>query len=167
MCLGCGSLQVSVPHPLFHGGLCTPCKNNFLEVFFLYDEDGSQSFCAVCCAGERLVICEDPSCARCYCLQCLDALLSPGSALRVLALDWWICFLCLPEERHGVLQRREGWRGHIKRLYDREAGHFGLQRPVSPWKRLPILVLSLYTDITPELEQLGFLGRSAAGAQSS
>ena len=89
MCICCGSFQVHTQHPLFEGGMCTPCKvsreawggsvealeqrrqpgfaltkDKFLECLFLYDEDGYQSYCSICCAGETLLICENPDCTR-------------------------------------------------------------------------------------------------------
>ena len=39
-------------------------KDKFLECLFLYDEDGYQSYCSICCAGETLLICENPDCTR-------------------------------------------------------------------------------------------------------
>lgn len=39
-------------------------KDKFLECLFLYDDDGYQSYCSICCAGETLLICENPDCTR-------------------------------------------------------------------------------------------------------
>lgn len=33
----------------------------------------------------------------------------------------WVCFLCLPFSRSGLLQRRRKWRGQLKAFYDRES----------------------------------------------
>lgn len=33
----------------------------------------------------------------------------------------WVCFLCLPFPRSGLLQRRKKWRGWLKAFCDREA----------------------------------------------
>ena len=41
-----------------------PPKDKFLECLFLYDDDGYQSYCSICCAGETLLICENPDCTR-------------------------------------------------------------------------------------------------------
>lgn len=44
---------------------CLPLtKDKFLDCFFLYDDDGYQSYCSICCAGETLLICENPDCTR-------------------------------------------------------------------------------------------------------
>lgn len=32
----------------------------------------------------------------------------------------WVCFLCLPFPRSGLLQRRRKWRGWLKAFCDRE-----------------------------------------------
>ena len=39
-------------------------KNKFLDCLFLYDDDGYQSYCSICCAGDTLLICENPDCTR-------------------------------------------------------------------------------------------------------
>lgn len=39
-------------------------KDKFLDRFFLYDNDGYQSYCSICCAGNTLLICENPDCTR-------------------------------------------------------------------------------------------------------
>uniref|UniRef100_A0A8C9JHI9 DNA methyltransferase 3 like n=1 Tax=Panthera tigris altaica TaxID=74533 RepID=A0A8C9JHI9_PANTA len=64
ICICCGSFQVHTQHPLFEGGMCAPCKDKFLGRLFLYDDDGYQSYCSVCCSGDTLLICENPDCTR-------------------------------------------------------------------------------------------------------
>ena len=39
-------------------------KDKFLGRLFLYDDDGYQSYCSVCCSGDTLLICENPDCTR-------------------------------------------------------------------------------------------------------
>lgn len=39
-------------------------KDTFLDCLFLYDEDGYQSYCSICCSGETLLVCESPDCTR-------------------------------------------------------------------------------------------------------
>ncbi|ELV10340.1 DNA (cytosine-5)-methyltransferase 3-like protein [Tupaia chinensis] len=121
ICLCCGSLQVHTQHPLFEGGMCAPCKDKFLDTLFLYDEDGYQSYCSICCSGDTLLICENPDCTRCYCFECVDTLVSPGTSEKVHAMSNWVCFLCLPFPSSGLLRRRRKWRGQLKAFYDREA----------------------------------------------
>ncbi|KAF5917615.1 hypothetical protein HPG69_006008 [Diceros bicornis minor] len=177
MCICCGSFQVYTQHPLFEGGMCAPCKDRFLDCLFLYDDDGNQSYCSICCSGETLLICENPDCTRCYCFECVDTLVSPGTSEKVQAMSNWVCFLCLPFPRSGLLQRRRKWRGWLKAFYDREAvrsraasGTDGcaaaltllaspleMYKTVPVWKREPVRVLSLFGDIKKELTSLGFL----------
>ncbi|XP_030060798.1 DNA (cytosine-5)-methyltransferase 3-like isoform X2 [Microcaecilia unicolor] len=159
ICISCGSLEVDTLHPIFHGALCPPCKENFLHVFFLYDEDGYQSYCTICGGGRTLFICDVSSCSRCYCTECLDFLVRPGTACRVKAMNMWFCFLCLPMDRHGLLQRRVKWRACVKRLYD-ECGFVNIFKPLSASKRNPIRVLSLFSDISIEMKKLGFIGNT-------
>ncbi|KAM9034410.1 DNA (cytosine-5)-methyltransferase 3-like [Sarcophilus harrisii] len=160
VCICCGDLQIHTQHPLFYGGMCIPCKDNFLESFFLYEEDGYQSFCTICCSGKTLLTCENSNCNRCYCFECVDALVNPGSSAKFQAMSNWICFLCLPlTSENGLLRKRRKWRENLKDFYNQES-----QRPlemyetVPAWKRKPIQVLSLFGDIEEELVKCGFLG---------
>ncbi|XP_019601251.2 DNA (cytosine-5)-methyltransferase 3-like [Rhinolophus sinicus] len=158
LCICCGSFQVHTQHPLFEGGMCAPCKDKFLDGFFLYDEDGYQSYCSICCAGETLLVCENPDCTRCYCFDCVDALAGPGTAGTVQAMSHWVCFLCLPFSCCGLLRQRPKWRGRLKALYDQESeSPLEMYKIVPVWKREPVRVLSLFGDIRKELTSLGFL----------
>ncbi|XP_006898489.1 PREDICTED: DNA (cytosine-5)-methyltransferase 3-like [Elephantulus edwardii] len=165
ICICCGSFQVWTEHPLFEGGMCAPCKDKFLQGLFLYDDDGYQSYCSICCSGETLLICENPDCTRCYCFECVDSLVSPGTSGRVQAMTNWVCFLCLPLPSNGLLQRRKKWRTRLKAFHDREVeSPFEIYKTVPAWKREPVRVLSLFGDIQEELVSLGFLeGGSAHG----
>ncbi|XP_072596844.1 DNA (cytosine-5)-methyltransferase 3-like [Vulpes vulpes] len=192
MCICCGSLQVHTQHPLFEGGMCAPCKvsgevrgalqgawgragaslapplseDKFLDCLFLYDDDGYQSYCSICCSGDTLLICENPDCTRCYCFKCVDTLVAPGTSGRVQATSNWVCFLCRPFRRSGLLQRRRKWRGWLKAFFDRESETpLETYETVPVWKREPVRVLSLFGDIRTELVSLGFLegGSNPAG----
>nr|XP_035953126.1 DNA (cytosine-5)-methyltransferase 3-like [Halichoerus grypus] len=148
MCICCGSFQVHTQHPLFEGGMCAPCKDKFLDCLFLYDDDGYQSYCSICCAGETLLICENPDCTRCYCFECVDTLVGPGTSGKVQAMSNWVCFLCLPFPRSGLLHRRRKWRGWLKAFCDRESENpLETFKTVPVWKREPVRVLSLFGDI--------------------
>uniref|UniRef100_A0A8C8SAI7 PHD-type domain-containing protein n=1 Tax=Pelusios castaneus TaxID=367368 RepID=A0A8C8SAI7_9SAUR len=149
ICICCGSFQIHTQHPLFHGGICAPCTENFLETFFLYDDDGFQSYCTICCSGHTLLMCDDSTCNRCYCLECLDVLVSPGTAEKVKAMNTWLCFMCLPLSSHGLLKRKKRWRAKLKCFYDQESNHLEIYQPLSAWERKPISVLSLFDNITP------------------
>ncbi|XP_048202403.1 DNA (cytosine-5)-methyltransferase 3-like [Perognathus longimembris pacificus] len=166
ICLCCGSFQVHTQHPLFEGGMCAPCKDKFLETLFQYDNDGYQGFCSICGSGDTLLICESPDCTRCYCFECVDVLVSPGTAERVQAMSLWVCFLCLPFSSSGLLHRRRKWRAQLKAFQDREAvNSLEVYETVPAWRRAPLRVLSLFGNIKKELASLGFweLG-SASGA---
>ncbi|XP_077923873.1 DNA (cytosine-5)-methyltransferase 3-like isoform X2 [Halichoerus grypus] len=148
MCICCGSFQVHTQHPLFEGGMCALCKDKFLDCLFLYDDDGYQSYCSICCAGETLLICENPDCTRCYCFECVDTLVGPGTSGKVQAMSNWVCFLCLPFPRSGLLHRRRKWRGWLKAFCDRESENpLETFKTVPVWKREPVRVLSLFGDI--------------------
>uniref|UniRef100_A0A8C2VAL2 DNA methyltransferase 3 like n=1 Tax=Chinchilla lanigera TaxID=34839 RepID=A0A8C2VAL2_CHILA len=159
ICLCCGGLRVHTQHPLFEGGMCAPCKDRFLEALFLYDDDGYQSYCSICASGGMLLICENPECTRCYCFECLDALLGPGTSDKVHSMHHWVCFLCLPFRGSGLLRRRRKWRDQLKAFHDLEGsrGPEQMYKTVPVWKRQPVRVLSLFGNIKQELTSLGFL----------
>ncbi|XP_027731263.1 DNA (cytosine-5)-methyltransferase 3-like [Vombatus ursinus] len=163
LCICCGSFQIHTQHPLFDGGMCIQCKDNFLESFFLYDEDGYQSLCTICCSGEILLTCENPNCNRCYCFECVDALVNPGSSAKFQAMNNWRCFLCLPLiSENGLLKKRRKWRENLKDFYDRESQRpLEMYKTMPEWKRKPIQVLSLFGDIEEELVKFGFLENSS------
>ncbi|KAK1344275.1 hypothetical protein QTO34_014840 [Cnephaeus nilssonii] len=121
LCICCGSFRVHRQHPLFEGGMCSPCKDKFRDYFFLYDDDGYQSYCSICCAGQTLLICENPDCTRCYCFECVDTLVGPKTSGKIQAMSNWVCFLCLPSPRNGLLQRRRKWRERLKAFYDQDS----------------------------------------------
>uniref|UniRef100_A0A2K5QY77 DNA methyltransferase 3 like n=1 Tax=Cebus imitator TaxID=2715852 RepID=A0A2K5QY77_CEBIM len=159
ICLCCGSFQVHTQHPLFEGGMCAPCKDKFLDALFLYDDDGYQSYCSICSSGGTLLICENPDCTRCYCFECVDILVGPGTSGKVHAMSNWVCFLCLPFSRSGLLQRRKKWRSHLKAFYDQESkSPVEMFETLPVWRRQPVRVLALFGDIKKELTSLGFLG---------
>lgn len=58
--------------------------------------------------------------SRCYCFECVDILVGPGTSERINAMACWVCFLCLPFSRSGLLQRRKKWRHQLKAFHDRE-----------------------------------------------
>uniref|UniRef100_A0A8C6QHC2 DNA methyltransferase 3-like n=1 Tax=Nannospalax galili TaxID=1026970 RepID=A0A8C6QHC2_NANGA len=165
LCLCCGSLQVYTQHPLFQGGMCAPCKDKFLETLFLYDDDGYQCSCSICCSGDTLFICESPDCTRCYCFECVDVLVGPGTSERIHAMNCWVCFLCLPFSQSGLLLRRRKWRHRLKAFYDLEAASpLEMYKTVPVWKREAVRVLTLFEDIQKELRSLGFL-ESGSGSE--
>lgn len=64
--------------------------------------------------------CGFPSDSRCYCFDCVDTLVGPGTSGKVQAMSNWVCFLCLPSPRNGLLQRRRKWRERLKAFYDQD-----------------------------------------------
>ncbi|XP_053161077.1 DNA (cytosine-5)-methyltransferase 3-like [Hemicordylus capensis] len=160
ICICCGKLEIHTQHPLFHGGICAPCTEQFLERFFLCDQDGYHGDCAICCRAESLIMCDDETCNRCICPSCLDTLIRPGAGKETEEKNIkWTCLLCVPWEKNGVLKRRTRWRAELKRFYDQESNHLWIYQPLGPWEQKPIHVLSLFDNITKELKNYGFLGK--------
>ncbi|XP_068997095.1 uncharacterized protein [Embiotoca jacksoni] len=162
-CLCCGSSELEVQHPLFEGGLCLKCKENFTETLYRYDEDGYQSYCTVCCAGLEVILCGNDSCCRCFCKDCLDILVGLGTFEKLKDVDPWSCFFCKPSQCEGNLKLRPDWSVKVQDFFaNNSAMEFEPHRvyPSIPAdQRRPLRVLSLFDGIATGylvLKDLGF-----------
>uniref|UniRef100_A0AAQ5XLD7 DNA (cytosine-5-)-methyltransferase n=1 Tax=Amphiprion ocellaris TaxID=80972 RepID=A0AAQ5XLD7_AMPOC len=162
-CLSCGSSEIAVQHPLFEGGLCLKCKENFSETLYRYDDDGYQSYCTVCCAGLEVILCGNASCCRCFCKDCLDILVGSGTFDKLKVVDPWSCYMCKPSQCDGNLKLRPDWSVRVQDFFaNNSAMEFEPHRvyPSIPAdQRRPIKVLSLFDGIATGylvLKDLGF-----------
>ncbi|XP_036388708.1 uncharacterized protein LOC118780367 [Megalops cyprinoides] len=162
-CLSCGTEEVEIFHPLFEGSLCLKCKENFTETLYRYDEDGYQSYCTVCCAGLEVILCGNDSCCRSYCVDCLNTLVGRGTFDELKEVDPWICYLCLPSQRYGVLTCRPDWSIRVQEFFANNSAMAFEPHRVYPSipasQRRPIRVLSLFDGIATGylvLKDLGF-----------
>ncbi|KAM5178348.1 DNA (cytosine-5)-methyltransferase 3B isoform 2-T2 [Callospermophilus lateralis] len=150
-CLSCGRKNPVSFHPLFEGGLCQTCRDRFLELFYMYDDDGYQSYCTVCCEGRELLLCSNTSCCRCFCVECLEVLVGKGTAEDAKLQEPWSCYMCLPQRCHGVLRRRKDWNVRLQTFFTSDMG-LEYEAPklypaIPAAKRRPIRVLSLFDGI--------------------
>ncbi|KAI1890264.1 hypothetical protein AGOR_G00151930 [Albula goreensis] len=162
-CLSCGSVSIEAFHPLFEGSLCLKCKENVTETLYRYDDDGYQSYCTVCCAGLEVILCGNNNCCRCYCKDCLNTLVGEGTFERLMEVDPWSCYLCLPSQRYGVLKPRPDWSMRVQEFFINESAMEFEPHRVYPSipanQRRPIRVLSLFDGIATGylvLRDLGF-----------
>ncbi|XP_056155542.1 DNA (cytosine-5-)-methyltransferase beta, duplicate b.3 [Lampris incognitus] len=162
-CLCCGTKDIEIFHPLFEGGLCLRCKDNFTETLYRYDDDGYQSYCTICCYGMEVILCGNDSCCRSYCLDCLNILVGPSTFECLKEIDPWICYLCQPHGQHGALIPRKDWSIRVQELFaNNSAMEFEPHRvyPSIPAnQRRPLRVLSLFDGIGTGylvLKDLGF-----------
>ncbi|XP_072800130.1 DNA (cytosine-5)-methyltransferase 3B isoform X2 [Vicugna pacos] len=150
-CLSCGRKNPVSFHPLFEGGLCQTCRDRFLELFYMYDDDGYQSYCTVCCEGRELLLCSNTSCCRCFCVECLEVLVGTGTAADAKLQEPWSCYMCLPQRCHGVLRRRKDWSVRLQAFFTSDPGlEYEVPKlyPAIPAnRRRPIRVLSLFDGI--------------------
>ncbi|XP_071882560.1 DNA (cytosine-5)-methyltransferase 3B isoform X2 [Anas platyrhynchos] len=150
-CLSCGRRNPATFHPLFEGGLCQTCRDRFLELFYMYDEDGYQSYCTVCCEGKELLLCSNASCCRCFCVECLEVLVGRGTSAKAKEQEPWNCYMCQPQRSYGVLQRRQDWNTRLQDFFTSDKGQEydapKIYPAVPPAKRKPIRVLSLFDGI--------------------
>ncbi|XP_061758528.1 uncharacterized protein LOC133554132 isoform X2 [Nerophis ophidion] len=162
-CLCCGEEKVDMVHPLFKGGLCLTCKDNFTETLYRYDEDGYQSYCTICCYGMEVILCGNDGCCRSYCGDCLNILVGAGTFDSLKDVDPWICYLCQDHQAHRALIPREDWSIQVQQYFaNNSAMEFEPHRvyPSIPAnQRRPIRVLSLFDGIATGylvLKDLGF-----------
>uniref|UniRef100_A0A671MUK1 DNA (cytosine-5-)-methyltransferase n=1 Tax=Sinocyclocheilus anshuiensis TaxID=1608454 RepID=A0A671MUK1_9TELE len=162
-CLSCGTGNIEMFHPLFKGSLCLKCKENFTETLYRYDDDGYQSYCTICCAGQEVILCGNASCCRCFCKDCLNVLVGPGTFDKLKDVDPWSCYICLPSKCYGVLKLRSDWRVRVQEYFaNNSAFEFEPHRvypSIPAHQRRPIRVLSLFDGIATGylvLKDLGF-----------
>uniref|UniRef100_A0A671Z304 DNA (cytosine-5-)-methyltransferase n=1 Tax=Sparus aurata TaxID=8175 RepID=A0A671Z304_SPAAU len=117
ICISCGSLNVSLEHPLFAGGMCQSCKNCFLECAYQYDDDGYQSYCTICCGGREVLMCGNNNCCRCFCVECVDLLVGQGAAHAAIKEDPWNCYMCSQKGGFGLLGRRSDWPSRLQLFF--------------------------------------------------
>uniref|UniRef100_A0A672I5L0 DNA (cytosine-5-)-methyltransferase n=1 Tax=Salarias fasciatus TaxID=181472 RepID=A0A672I5L0_SALFA len=162
ICISCGSLNVSLEHPLFAGGMCQSCKNCFLECAYQYDDDGYQSYCTICCGGREVLMCGNNNCCRCFCVECVDLLVGQGAAHAAIKEDPWNCYMCGQKNAFGLLERRSDWPSRLQHFFannhDQDFESPKLYPPVMVEKRKPIRVLSLFDGIATGLLVLKELG---------
>ncbi|MBZ3874684.1 DNA (cytosine-5)-methyltransferase 3B [Sciurus carolinensis] len=161
-CLSCGRKNPVFFHPLFEGGLCQTCRNCFLKLFYMYNDDGYQSYCTVCCEGHELLLCNNRRCCQCFCVECLEVLVGTGTAADIKLQEPWSCYLCLPQHCHGVLQCRKDWNVCLQVFFTSDEGLEYKAPKVYPAiptaKRRPIRVLSLFGGIATDYLVLKELG---------
>ncbi|XP_061701921.1 DNA (cytosine-5)-methyltransferase 3C-like [Syngnathoides biaculeatus] len=162
-CLCCGSPEIEAQHPLFEGGLCFRCKENFTETLYRYDEDGYQSYCTVCCGGSEVILCGNSGCCRCFCKECLEILVERGTFNKLKEVDPWSCFVCQPAQCQKNLKLRPDWSVRVQVFFaNNSAMDFDPHRvypSIAADKRRPLKVLSLFDGIATGylvLKDLGF-----------
>ncbi|XP_024148803.1 DNA (cytosine-5-)-methyltransferase 3 beta, duplicate a [Oryzias melastigma] len=150
-CLSCSSPDVDVQHPLFEGGLCLRCKENFSETLYRYDDDGYQSYCTVCCAGQEVVLCDNVNCCRCFCKDCLNLLIGDQTFEKLRDTEKWNCFMCKPSQCEGYLLLRPDWSVRVQDFFaNSTALEFEPHRvypSIPAAERRPLKVLSLFDGI--------------------
>ncbi|KAG1670258.1 DNA (cytosine-5)-methyltransferase 3A [Nymphon striatum] len=161
MCISCDSASAAVvyQHPLFEGGLCKNCKDEITDTMFAYGDDGTNAFCVICSNASILLICDNGECNRCYCMGCIEILVSVKAREKAEAANPWFCYLCDDtKEDFGLIKRKPDWQQNIVKMFQHETN---IQIPdMDAYKeKKPIRVLSLFDGIGTcklVLDQLGF-----------
>ncbi|XP_065883900.1 DNA (cytosine-5)-methyltransferase 3C-like isoform X3 [Dysidea avara] len=163
ICISCGSVAVVANHPLFEGGLCKKCKESFMECVYLFDDDGSQMYCTICCGGDEVFMCDAPNCSKVYCGMCIEHLCGKEELQRVQEAETWECYLCSRDYfKLGLLCKRDNWLDMLKQLFsnDYEVQYDPPEfiAPIPAEKRKPIRVLALFDGIATGMQVLRELG---------
>lgn len=58
-----------------------------------------------------------PTCARCFCVECVDLLVGPGAAQAAIKEDPWNCYMCGHKGVYGLLRRREDWPSRLQMFF--------------------------------------------------
>uniref|UniRef100_A0A671QYE6 DNA (cytosine-5-)-methyltransferase n=1 Tax=Sinocyclocheilus anshuiensis TaxID=1608454 RepID=A0A671QYE6_9TELE len=150
------SLLELTPDPFIEGDV-------YLEISYMYDDDGYQSYCTVCCGGREVLLCGNANCCRCFCVDCLDILVGAGAANSARDLDPWRCYMCQPLQQYGVLKKRHDWSLKLQEFFVNDNGQEFESPKIYPAvpaeQRRPIRVLSLFDGIATGylvLRDLGF-----------
>uniref|UniRef100_A0A8C4WSS6 DNA (cytosine-5-)-methyltransferase n=1 Tax=Eptatretus burgeri TaxID=7764 RepID=A0A8C4WSS6_EPTBU len=138
------------------------CSNTFMECAYQYDDDGYQAYCSVCYGGGEVLMCGNNNCCRCFCVECVEILVSPGAVKSAIAEEPWGCYMCRPKSSHGLLRRRDDWASKLQHLFSNtQSQQYPLPKifpPVPASERKPIRVLSLFDGIGTGLLVLKELG---------
>lgn len=59
---------------------------------------------------------------RCFCVDCLDILVDPGTSNSARYLDPWRCYMCQPLLKYGVLKRRHDWNLKLQEFFANDNG---------------------------------------------
>uniref|UniRef100_A0AAR2M508 DNA (cytosine-5-)-methyltransferase n=1 Tax=Pygocentrus nattereri TaxID=42514 RepID=A0AAR2M508_PYGNA len=139
----------------------SPCQTT--KISYMYDDDGYQSYCTVCCGGREVLLCGNANCCRCFCVDCLDLLVGAGASNSARDLDPWLCYMCQPPQQYGVLKRRHDWSLKLQEFFVNDNGQEFESPKIYPAvpaeQRRPIRVLSLFDGIATGylvLKDLGF-----------
>lgn len=59
---------------------------------------------------------------RCFCVECLEVLVGRGTSAKVKEQEPWNCYMCQPQQSHGVLQRRQDWNARLQDFFTSDKG---------------------------------------------
>ncbi len=58
-----------------------------------------------------------PQLFRCFCKDCLNMLVGPGTFDKLKEVDPWSCYICLPSKCYGVLKLRPDWSVRVQEYF--------------------------------------------------
>ena len=57
-----------------------------------------------------------------FCVDCLNILVGAGTFERLMEVDPWSCYLCIPSQRYGVLKSRLDWSFRVQAFFVNNSG---------------------------------------------
>lgn len=70
--------------------------------------------------SDSFLLCSPPP--RCFCKDCLDLLVRPGTFDKVKDIDPWKCYMCDPSQCDGNLKLRPDWRAKVQDFFANNTG---------------------------------------------
>ncbi|XP_066951556.1 uncharacterized protein [Macrobrachium rosenbergii] len=165
LCIACDRIdcEVVAPHPYFHGGTCSACKDE-LEDLSGFASDGTSMYCVICGSPGELIVCDDDECEKVFCTGCIELLVSPKAVKDIMDTDPWLCFLCTPYKlgTHGLLKPRPDWKEKAASCPSDPQENLPEVEDETPdistFPQKPMRVLSLFDGISTGLFVLDKLG---------
>lgn len=82
--------------------------------------------------GTRPPLTLAPTCARCFCVECVDLLVGPGAAQAAIKEDPWNCYMCGHKGVYGLLRRREDWPSRLQMFFANNHDQEFVSAPAPP-----------------------------------
>ena len=156
ICISCyDEVDIDREHPLFEGGICLKCEEDYIGSTFSFGQDGTPVYCVICSYGGEMYVCSNTACLRAYCTRCVRDFLGEAGLKRVQNTNHWLCFMCSKWKKttHGLLHGKEGWYDNILRIIQGPSGNKPEALPTQCSRALRVLSVTDSLD-TGELWSL-------------
>lgn len=70
---------------------------------------------------------------RCFCKDCLDFLVGPGTFEQLKEVEPWSCYMCIPPQKYGVLKLRVDWSTHVQEFFANNSAFQFVSETLTPY----------------------------------